>query len=99
MELLPDPHHDAERVDVALKLYLSLLRGLLEEPPADPEAGGAGGDSSKLRHALAYKWSDSVLGPEAAESMKDAVFEGANMAMNVALWHMKHAAMVASKEE
>ena len=54
LELLPDPHHELEKVETALKLYLGLIRGLLE--------AGEGTAASKLRHTLTYRWTDSLLG-------------------------------------
>jgi len=90
LELLPDPHHDAEQLDTALKLYLALVRGLLEAQE--------GTQASKLRHALTYRWNDSLLGSQTS-SQADAVFESASLLMDVAFWFMKHSAMLASRAE
>lgn len=54
--------------------------------------------ASKLRHSLRFRWSHSMLG-NTPEAMHDAVFEMANLLMNVAFWHMKHASMIAAKDE
>lgn len=94
LELLPDPHHNISQVDTAVKLYLAVLRGFLE-PPASASAAGA----SKLRHSLRFKWSHSLLGISAPEVQHDAAFEVANLLVDYALWLMKHAAVVASKED
>ena len=40
-----------------------------------------------------------MLGAGEPESQHDAVFELANLMINVGLWHMKHAGMIASKDE
>ena len=32
LELLPDPHHNIEQMETALKLYMALLRGFLLQP-------------------------------------------------------------------
>lgn len=88
LDLLPDPHHTPDQMSTAVKLYLSVLRGLVESQ----EDSGA----SKLRHALKFKWSHSMLNE--AELQQDAAFEAASMVMNVAFWHMKHASMIAGKD-
>lgn len=90
LELLPDPHHEMEKMETAVKLYLSLLRGLLE--------AGEGTSASKLRHSLTYRWTDSLLGGETT-SQADAAWEGASILMDVAFWYMKHAGMMAVKAE
>jgi len=45
---LPDPHHDTQKIDNALKAYFSVLRGFFEQPdntvkPSSDEDGAAGG--------------------------------------------------------
>ena len=80
----------------AVQLYASLLRGFLEA------RSGPDGDSataSKLRHNLRFRWSHSMLGPKNPEAQEDANFELANLLMNISFWHMKHAAMIAAKDE
>lgn len=94
LELLPDPHHRSDQMETAVKLYFSVLRGLLEARTSAEDVVQA----SKLRHALRFRWTHSLLGPT-PEAQHDAAFEVANLAMNVAFWHMKHAAMIAAKEE
>ena len=90
LELLPDPHHNIDQMETALKLYMALLRGFLLQP-GDTVA------DSKLRSALTFRWSESVLG--ATTSREDAVFEVGSMIINTALWFMKHAAMLAAKQD
>lgn len=90
LELLPDPHHTSEQVETALRLYLALVRGLLLQP-------GETTAPSKLRTALTYRWSDSILG--GTTNRADAVFEVGSMLMNTGFWFMKHAAMLAAKPE
>ena len=77
MELLPDPHHDIPKVETALKLYLSLLRGFLEPPnKRDDDNNPSGGTRpSKLRHAVRFRWSQSMLGTASPEGQDDAAFE------------------------
>jgi len=105
LELLPDPHHDIPKIESALKLYLAVLRGFLEPPSNqnnknDEEGGSTGGTrASKLQHAVRFRWSQSMLGTSTPEAQNDASFEAANMLMNVAFWHMKHAAMIAAKDD
>ena len=52
---------------------------------------------SKLRSALNFRWSESVLG--VTTGREDAVHEVASMVLNVALWFMKHAASLVAKPE
>jgi len=105
LELLPDPHHDIPKIESALKLYLAVLRGFLEPPSnqnnkSDEEGAPSGGTrASKLRLAVRFRWSQSMLGTSTPEAQNDAAFEVANMLMNVAFWHMKHAAMIAAKDD
>ena len=93
LELLPDPHHDVPKMETAMKLYYSLIRGFLE---TSNYRGNT--EASKLRHSLRFRWTQSLLGPQ-PEIQNDAVFEAANMMMNFAFWHMKHAAMVTAKPD
>jgi len=94
LQLLPDPHHSTEQLETAIKLYLSLTRGFLEAKTSDE-----GTQASKLRHAIRFRWTHSMLGAGEPESQHDAVFELANLMINVGLWHMKHAGMIASKDD
>ncbi len=108
LELLPDPHHSAEQLDTAVRLYMGVLKGFLEVPAGgggakggeeeDPDVSLGPQRASKLRHGLRFRWSDSMLG-NTPQNMHDAAFEVASMLMNVAFWHMKHGAMVAAKDE
>ena len=96
LELIPDPHHDVQQMETAMKLYFSLLRGFLEFTTSEGSAS-----ASKLRHSLRFRWSQSLFANSStpAEAQNDAVFEAANLMMNLAFWHMKHAAMVAAKPD
>ena len=86
--ILPDPC--PVQIETALRLYLSLVRGLLLQP-------GEATAASKLRTSLTFRWSDSLLGTTTTQ--KDAVFEVGSMLMNTGFWFMKHAAMLAAKPE
>ena len=97
-ELLPDPHHEISKIETAIKLYLSVLRGFLEPPTSDDNEASST-KPSKLRHALRFRWSHSMLGTGVPDAQNDAAFEVANLLMNVAFWHMKHAAMIAAKDD
>ena len=61
-----------------------------------PISGDTDADS-KLRSALNFRWSESVLG--VTTGREDAVHEVASMVLNVALWFMKHAASLVAKPE
>jgi len=92
VELLPDPHHTCEQIETALRLYLAIARGLLLQPQSE------GTDTaSKLRTALTFRWSQSVMGTTISRA--DAVFEVGSMLMNTAFWMMKHAAMLVAKPD
>jgi len=54
--------------------------------------------ASKLRHALRFRWTQSMLG-QGTEAQLDSVFEAGNILMDVAFWYMKHAAMISAKED
>ncbi|KAK8399365.1 hypothetical protein O3P69_003465 [Scylla paramamosain] len=92
LELLPNANHEIDVVEPALTLYLSLLRGLIEVPE------GENSDWSKLRHALRYRWSHSMLGTK-AEGHYDAIYELVSVLQNTAFWYMKHASKIAAQEE
>jgi len=47
LQHLPDPHHDTQKIEAALKAYLTVLRGFFEQPdntkndaPEDAQATG-----------------------------------------------------------
>lgn len=92
LELLPDANHEISVVEPALMLYLALLKGLIHCPE------GEGTDWSKLRHALRFKWSHSMLG-NTPESHFDAVFELVCVLQNAAFWYFKHASKVAAQDD
>nr|CAD7446667.1 unnamed protein product [Timema bartmani] len=89
LELLPDPRNSSAAVESALDLYLALLNGLVTAPQGGP---------SKLRHNFLFKWTHSLLG-NTPQLQQDTVFESANIICNVAIWFMKHAAMIAVKDD
>ena len=57
LELLPDPHHDVPKMETAIKLYFSLLRGFLEFTTSEGSTS-----ASKLRHGVRFRWTQSLLG-------------------------------------
>ena len=68
LELLPDPHHDVPKMETAMKLYYSLIRGFLEAATSE---GGV--QASKLRHSLRFRWTQSLLGPQPEVSVSKAM--------------------------
>ena len=54
--------------------------------------------ASKLRHAIRFRWTQSMLG-STTENQHDSVFEAGNVLMNVAFWYMKHSALISAKED
>ncbi|KAL0274048.1 UNVERIFIED_CONTAM: hypothetical protein PYX00_006572 [Menopon gallinae] len=51
----------------------------------------------KIRYLVQYKWTHSLLG-QTPQTQRDAAFDMANMCIDVAIWYMKHASLVASKK-
>jgi len=90
LDLLPDPNHTADQVSTALKLYLTLARGLLLQP-------GEGVAASKLCKSITFRWNDSIL--EGVSVREDAVYEVSSIIVNCAFWFMKRAVLVAVKPE
>ena len=91
LEMLPDPRGSGLAMEQALSAYLSLLQGLIEAPDGS-------GAQSKLRYALLFKWSHSLLGTS-PQVQQDAVFEAANMFVNVAIWFINQSSTICIKEE
>ncbi|XP_026286192.1 BRO1 domain-containing protein BROX isoform X1 [Frankliniella occidentalis] len=91
LDMLPDPRGSGVAMEQALTAYIAVLQGMLEAPDGS-------GAPSKLRHALLFKWSHSLLGTT-PQIQQDAVFEAANIIVNVAIWFMKHASTLCVKDE
>ena len=49
--------------------------------------------------SILFRWTQSLKGASNPEAQNDVVFELANLLMNYAFWHMKHAAMVSAKAD
>jgi len=92
LELLIDPNNEPETIVTALNTYLSLLHGFITS--LDPEKGG----DSLLRHALRFRWTNTLLGNTPTEQY-DAAFERISILFNVALWYTKHASKNAGLEQ
>lgn len=91
LDLLSDANHDASIVDSSFDRYLSFLHGLIISPD---EKGG----ESKLRYAARFRWTQSLLG-NTPLAQQDAIFELVSISQDVAIWCMKHAGMIAGKDE
>ncbi|XP_035222525.1 BRO1 domain-containing protein BROX-like [Stegodyphus dumicola] len=90
LDLLTDPNHEADTLNTAFERYLSLLLGLIVSPDGKGE--------SKLRYTTRFRWTQSLLG-DIPLAQTDAVFELISISQNVGIWFMKHAAMIAGKDE
>ncbi|XP_046400310.1 BRO1 domain-containing protein BROX-like isoform X2 [Ischnura elegans] len=90
--VIVDPHQPSADVEELLKNYLSLLTGFLL---AIDEKQEESNDPSKLRNNFIFKWTHTLLG-NVPQSVHDAFYEAASMSINVAIWHMKHASMIAA---
>ncbi|PAA53854.1 hypothetical protein BOX15_Mlig023520g1, partial [Macrostomum lignano] len=93
LDMLADPNLSVSIVEEAANQYLSLLVGFIHGPET-------GTDSSKIRHALKFKWTDSLqLKGEQPAFQADAQFELICMLTNLALWYTKHAAKLSASEK
>ncbi|XP_055330077.1 BRO1 domain-containing protein BROX-like [Paramacrobiotus metropolitanus] len=90
LTILTSPSQSVADVVMAYTNYVSLLQGLLQ---ACDERGG----ESKLRYFYMFRWSNSII-PDASVEQQDAMFELIHISINLALWYMKRAAFVASKD-
>lgn len=88
LELLPDPSHSIDTLNTAYIAYLSLMSGFFADYKISDK---------KVRYAVQFRWTHTLLG-QAPQSQRDAAFDVANMSIDVAVWHMKHASFVASKK-
>ncbi|XP_058808931.1 BRO1 domain-containing protein BROX-like isoform X2 [Phymastichus coffea] len=80
--------------------FAALLYGFMWEcdPSTDENEQVGRPNPSRLRNAFVFKWTHTLLGPGTI-SYADSIYEAANMSMNMGLWFMKHAAMIASKAD
>lgn len=90
MELVSRATTSVDEMTVAFTEYLSLLRGLVDAPV---EAGG----ESKLRGLTTFKWTNT-LGGRTPTLQTDAWFEVVSVVMQMAIWHTKHAATIATSD-
>ncbi|XP_076276702.1 BRO1 domain-containing protein BROX [Lasioglossum baleicum] len=100
LDLIKNPNNSSDSIEPAFHSYLSLLYGFMWEISlsADQDQHSGCPNPSKLRNVLVYKWTHTLLGSN-TYSRADAVYEAANMSVNVGLWFMKHAAMIAAKDD
>lgn len=100
LDLIKNPNNSSETIEPAFHSYLSLLYGFIWEINSDTEKSEHIGrpNPSKLRNIIVYKWTHTLLGSNTYSSA-DSVYEAANISMNVGLWFMKHAAMIAAKDD
>ncbi|XP_031835511.1 BRO1 domain-containing protein BROX [Nomia melanderi] len=100
LDLIKNPNNSSDTIEPAFHSYLSLLYGFIWEINSSAEQDQHVGwpNPSKLRNVLVYKWTHTLLGAN-TYSRADAVYEAANMSVNVGLWFMKHAAMIAAKDD
>lgn len=91
LQVLPDVNYGPETVESVFASYFSLLMGLIVDP-ADAN------NVSKLRNSTVFKWTNSLLG-NSPQVEKDSFFEAYNICFNLGVWYMKHASMVAAKDD
>ncbi|XP_026668981.1 BRO1 domain-containing protein BROX-like isoform X2 [Ceratina calcarata] len=100
LELIKNPNNSSDTIEPAFESYLTLLYGFIWEINSAVEQAEHVGrpNPSKLRNVIVYKWTHTLLGTNTYSSA-DSVYEAANMSMNIGLWFMKHAAMIAAKDD
>ena len=100
LELIKNPNNSSDTIEPAFQSYLSLLYGFIWEICSSAEENQHVGrpNPSKLRNVIVYKWTHTLLGTNTYSSA-DSVYEAANMSVNMGLWFMKHAAMIAAKDD
>ncbi|XP_074596643.1 BRO1 domain-containing protein BROX-like [Brevipalpus obovatus] len=81
---------DETTIETLFTEYLSLLRGFYEN--ADP----TGGDTSKLRGVMKFKWSHSMLG-STLMSQIDVIYEVISICQEYAFWLMKRTSLLVMK--
>lgn len=92
LDVISNPNNEPSALTSALTNYLGLLDGFIVS--LDEEKAG----DSKLRHAIRYRWTNTLLGNTPTEQY-DTIFEKISILFNVAIWYMKHAAVYAGKDE
>lgn len=92
LDVMANPNNEPSALSAAVNNYLGLLDGFIVS--LDEEKAG----DSKLRHAVRYRWTNTLLGNTPTEQY-DAVFEKISILFDVAIWYMKHAAVYAGKDE
>ncbi|RWS10874.1 BRO1 domain-containing protein BROX-like protein, partial [Dinothrombium tinctorium] len=92
IELFTDANNSVSSVETTLHNYLSLLMGFVQA------LDNRGGDYSKLRHSLRFKWTQTMLG-NVPIVQQDALFELISICEEYAIWLMKHASAIAGKDE
>lgn len=93
LDIISNPTVDMTTLMNALNKYLGLLHGFIVSLDAEKEGG-----DSKLRHALRFRWTNTLLGNTPTEQY-DVVYERVSMLFNAALWYMKHSVKFAGSEE
>ncbi|XP_012277681.1 BRO1 domain-containing protein BROX [Orussus abietinus] len=99
LDVIRNANNTSDTIEPAFTAYLSLLYGLIWEIPTEDQSQHVGrSNPSKLRNIFVFKWTHTLLG-STTHSSADSVYEAANMSINVGLWFMKHAAMIAAKDD
>lgn len=100
LDLIRDANNTSDTVEPAFLAYLGLLYGFIWEIQSSTAQSEHVGrpEPSKLRNILVFKWTHTLLG-SLSYSNADSVYEAANMSVNIAIWFMKHAAMIAGKDD
>jgi hypothetical protein len=83
LDIISNPNNEISTLSSALDNYLSLLHGFIVSMDGETTA------DSKLRHAVRFRWTNTLLGNTPTEQY-DTAYERVSMMFNVALWYMKH---------
>ncbi|XP_066588369.1 BRO1 domain-containing protein BROX-like [Prorops nasuta] len=99
LDLIRNSNNTKDSVEPAFHNYLSLLYGFIWEIQLIDQGQSAGRPNpSQLRNILVFQWTNSLLGLRTF-SRPDFIYEAASMSVNIGLWFMKHAAMIAGKDD
>lgn len=91
LEHLVNPNLETAVINASMNEYLAVLQGLFIAPDDS-------GTESKLRYSIRFRWTQTLLG-NTPLSQQDAIFEFVSICQDYGIWYMKHAAMIAGKDE
>ncbi|KAI3379870.1 hypothetical protein SNEBB_002086 [Seison nebaliae] len=89
LKRIVNPAESAETIQSHFSKYLEISHGFLFDPSAP-------GSESKMRYSNEFVWTNSLFPQDKAITHLDFAYDVVNICFDVALWYMKHAAMIAA---